>query len=111
MTASISFKFLFFGLMALAVAFEVFADVLFKKWAIENKNILLAIGLLIYFVGTIFWAFSLKYEFLSKAISIFTVLNLIVVVLVGVIMFKENLSLVNKIGIGLAILSVILVEI
>lgn len=111
MSASISFKFLFFGLMALAVAFEVVADVLFKKWAIESKNLLFIIGMLIYVVGTIFWAFSLKYEFLSKSISIFTVSNLIILVLAGVIIFKEDLSLINKIGIGLGILSVILVEI
>ena len=69
------------------------------------------IGLAFYFTGTVFWAVSLKYEFLSKAISVFTVLNLIAVVLVGVLMFKEDLSLLNKIGICLGVLSVILIEI
>jgi len=66
---------------------------------------------LIYFIGSVFWAISLKYEYLSKAISVFAVLNLIIVVLVGVLYFKEDLSLINKIGIGLGILSVILIEI
>ncbi len=104
-------KFIFFSLIILAVALEVVGDVFFKKWAIDSKTPLLYAGLLIYFIGTIFWAISLKYEFLSKAISIFTILNLIVVVLVGVLYFKEDLSLINKIGIGLGILSVILIEI
>lgn len=90
--------------------FEVVADILFKKWSIENKNILLAIGLAIYFVGTIFWAVSLKYEHLSKAIAVFTILNLVILVLAGIILFKENLSLANKIGIILGILSIILIE-
>ena len=62
-------------------------------------------------IGTVFWAVSLKYEFLSKAISVFAVLNLIVLVLVGVVLFKEDLSFINKIGIGLGVLSVILIEI
>lgn len=104
------YKFIFFGLIILAVGLEIFADILFKKWAIDSKNYLLAVGLGIYFIGTVFWAISLKYEHLSTAISIFTILNLIVIVLVGVIYFKEDLSLINKFGIGLGILSVILME-
>ena len=45
------------------------------------------------------------------AISVFTVLNLVIVVLVGVVYFKEDLSFINKIGIGLSVLAIILVEI
>lgn len=103
-------KYLFLLLVTLAVALEVIADVLFKKWAIENKNYLLTVGLAIYMVGTAFWAYSLRYEYLSKAISVFAVLNLIILVLVGVLFFKEDLSTTNKIGVILGIVSVILIE-
>ena len=68
-------------------------------------------GLSLYIVGTTFWAYSLKYGHLSKAISIFAILNLIILVLIGVFVFKEDLSLTNKIGIILGIISVILIEI
>ncbi len=111
MVSALQIKLLFFGLILLAILFEVFGDILFKKFALQNKNYFLIIGLIIYFIGTFFWAVSLKYESLSKAISIFTILNLIAVVLVGVLMFKENLSLINKIGIFLGVLSIILIEI
>jgi len=111
MLSESNIKLIFFCLIIIAVIFEIFADILFKKWSIENKNILLAIGLIIYIVGTLFWAFSLKYGLLSKAAAIFTVLNLIILVLVGVIYFKENLSLINKVGIALGIVSIILIEI
>jgi len=111
MNSKIALKFIFFGLIALAVILEVVGDVFFKKWSIDNKNILLYLGLLIYFIGTLFWAVSLKYEYLSKAISIFTILNLIIITLIGVIYFKEDLSLINKVGIGIGILGVILIEI
>jgi len=107
---ALALKLTFFALLLAAVALEVIGDIFFKKWALENKNTLLVLGLIIYFLGTIFWAISLKYEFLSKAISVFTILNLIIVVSVGVILFKENLSLINKIGIGFGIISVILIE-
>ena len=40
-----------------------------------------------------------------------SILNLIIVVLVGVLYFNETLSLVNKIGIALGVLSLILIEI
>ncbi len=104
-------KLIFLVLVGLAVALEIVADVLFKKWSLESKNLLLIVGLAIYFAGTVFWAFSLKYEFLSKAISAFAVLNVIAIALVGVLFFKEDISLLNKIGIGLGALSLILVEI
>lgn len=111
MAIEIASKLIFFSMIILATALEVGGDIFFKKWAIGGKGLVLLIGLLAYFIGTIFWAISLKYEFLSKAISIFTILNLIVIILVGVIMFKEDLSLVNKIGMVLGVLSVILIEI
>ncbi len=38
-------KLIFFGLIGLAVALEVIADIFFKKWALENRNILLFAGL------------------------------------------------------------------
>jgi len=105
-----SVRLIFLSLIVLAVGLEVLGDIFFKKWSMNNKNLVLYVGLLIYFIGTIFWALSLKYEYLSKAISVFTIVNLIVVVLVGVLYFKEDLSLINKIGIGLGTLSVALIE-
>lgn len=96
--------------MLAAVILEVFADILFKRWSLESKNILLGVGLFFYLIGTMFWAVALKYEYLSKAVSVFTILNFILVILAGVIIFKEDLSLVNRAGIGLGIISVILME-
>ncbi len=100
----------FLILIALAVAFEVVADVLFKKWAMGNRALLLAAGLGLYFIGTIFWAISLRHDLLSRAITVFTVANLIAVVLVGVLVFGEQLTTIQKAGIGLGILSVLLLE-
>lgn len=101
---------LFFILIALAVAFEVVADVLFKKWAMENRGQLLAIGLALYFIGTVFWAISLRHDLLSRAVTVFTVVNLLAVVLAGVLIFGEQLTLLQKVGVGLGIISVLLLE-
>lgn len=103
-------KILFFALILLAVTLEVGGDIFFKKWSLENKNTMLMIGLFVYFIGSLFWAFSLKYDYLSRAITVFTVLNLIAVILVGVLYFNETLTLQNKIGILMGVLSIILIE-
>ncbi len=111
MTSETVLKTVFLVLVSLAAIFEASGDIILKKWAIDEKQFFFILGLIVYFAATVIWAFSLKYEFLSKAISIVTILNLIIVVLVGVLYFKEDLSLINKFGIGLGILSVILIEI
>lgn len=107
----ISPKLLFFVLVIIAAFLEVVGDVFFKKWSNGQGISLLIWGMLIYGLGTLFWVISLKYELLSKAISIFTVLNLISIVLIGVIFFQEDLSLINKLGILLGVVSVILLEV
>ncbi|MCX6718385.1 MAG: EamA family transporter [Candidatus Staskawiczbacteria bacterium] len=111
MSPQIILKISFFGLIITAVLLEVAADIFFKKWSIGNKNMFLLIGLLLYATGTVFWAFSLKYEFLSKSASIFTVLNLILIIFAGALFFGEKLSFINKIGIITGIISIILLEI
>jgi len=103
-------KITFFCLIILAVALEVFADVLFKKWANSNKLYFVIIGFIIYLAGTIFWAFSLKYEFISKAGAVFVLLNLIGLALVGLLIFKEHLSVLNWVGIFLGLISILLIE-
>ncbi len=101
---------LFLVLIVLAVVFETVADISFKFAHLANKQIWLWLGVGLYTIGTVIWAFSLRYELLSKAISVFTVLNLIAVILVGVLFFQEQLSLLNKVGIGLGVLAVILMQ-
>lgn len=103
-------KTIFFIFIIIAAALEVIGDVFFKKWSINNKNIIIIIGLIFYFLGSVFWAVSLKYEYISKAISVFFILNVVVIVLVGVLFFKEELNLMTKIGIVLGIISIGLIE-
>lgn len=104
-------KLLFYSLITLAAIFEGLGDVLLKKWSVSgNKHIFFVLGLVIYLIATVVWAFSLKHEFLSKSISIVTVLNTLFVVAVGVFYFKESLSWVNMLGIALAIVAIILIE-
>lgn len=110
MPSKIALKSIFFILVIVAAILEASGDVILKKWALSGKQTVFFLGVIVYFLATVIWAFSLKYEFLSKAISIITILNLIIVVLVGVLYFNEDLSLVNKIGILIGIVSVIMIQ-
>jgi multidrug transporter EmrE-like cation transporter len=101
--------FLFFILGA--VMLEALADVLFKYWSLNGKSVLFGAGLVFYTIGTLIWAYSIKLDYLARAISVFTVLNMVAIVLVAFVLFKEELSLVNKLGVALGIVSVILMQI
>lgn len=93
------YKKLFFrSCIIVGVALEIAADVFFKQWTQSHKTIFIVIGCVIYAIGTVLWAFSLKYELLSKAVIIFTLLNLIGVLIIGIGIFHEKLSLINKAG-------------
>jgi small multidrug resistance pump len=97
-------------LLLIAIFFEAVADVLFKEWSIDNKTFYLVAGLAIYFISTVGWAYSLRHNLLSKAITIFTVLNLLLVLLAGYFIFNERLSTLNKVGVVLGVISVILLQ-
>lgn len=103
-------KLIFFLILIFAVLLEVTGDFYFKKWSTQNKIGLIFLGFLFYTLGSLFWAASLKYELLSKAGLIFMILNIILITLMSIFYFNEQLSVANKIGIGLGIISIILLE-
>lgn len=107
----ISTKTLFFILVFVAALFEAIGDAVLKQWAIKSGKLLFGVGFGVYLLAIIVWAVTLKYEYLSKAISIVTILNLIIVILIGIFLFKEKLTLINTIGLGLGVVSVVLMSI
>ena len=75
---------LWFNLI-LGTLLEVVGDIFFKKhW--------LWWGMFFYTAGTFFWAYALRLGELSKLIVIFSVLNLVLAVFAGLIIFNEQLS-------------------
>ncbi len=104
-------KYFFILLVIIVSILEVIGDILFKEWIIKNNKYLLIIGIIAYLAATTFWAFSLKFQNLSKAVVIFGVLTVTIGVLVGVFLYKEPLTSVNIIGIILGLVSIFLLEI
>lgn len=104
-------KIFFTGWIIAVAVLEVMGDILFKEWTIQHKNYLLVLGVILYTAATIFWAFSLKHQSLSKAVVIFAVLTLVVGALVGVLFYKEELTVLNIVGVILGISSIVLLEV
>jgi len=81
---------------------EVVGDFFLKK---ENFSL----GLAIYFLGSYFWAICLKESELSRSIVLFTIVNLLAAIGIGILYFQETLTLKQWIGVGCAIASILLI--
>jgi len=103
-------KWIFLVVILIGTLLEVAGDVLFKTWANGSKRWALWAGFALYAAGSLGWAWSLKYESLSNAIVVFMVVNMLIAIAAGHLLFKEQLSPVNWAGIGLAIVSLVLCE-
>ena len=97
-------------LVFIGATVEVFADIFFKTWNDKGGNHLIVAGILLYLVGTGCWVSSLKYLTFTKSGVIFLLLSIIMLSLTGLLFFKDDLSIINKVGILLGIVSIIMVE-
>jgi len=98
-------------LVIIGAAIEVFADIFFKIWSDgKGGNYLIVTGVILYLIGTGCWVTSLKYETFTRSGVVFLLLNIILLSLTGLFFFKEDISTINKIGIILGIVSIIMVE-
>jgi multidrug transporter EmrE-like cation transporter len=100
----------FWVLLAGAVVLEAAGDVLFKMAHIESRTTFLVLGTILYLIAVVVWAFSLKYEMLSKAIALFSVLNAMAVIAAGFVLFGEQPSLLAKVGMVLGVVAVGLLQ-
>ena len=89
---------------------EALADIFFKIWNDKGDIYLIIIGTVLYLIGTGFWVISLRYESFTKSGTIFLLLNVILLSLIGSFLFKDNISLINRIGIAIGIVSIIMID-
>lgn len=105
-----SMKPLFYLFMVLTLAFDVLGDYAAKRWSLAPTNLMMAFVITAYAISGILWAISLKYGFLSKGTVLINVLNVMLMVGIGVAVFKESLTATNAIGIALGLLSIYLIS-
>ncbi len=98
-------------LIIIGASIEVFADIFFKIYNDKGGYHFILLGIFLYLIGTMCWVISLRYETFTKSGIIFLLLNIILLSLTGLFFFKDDLSIINKIGIILGIASIIMVKI
>jgi len=97
--------------LVLSAVFFAIGEFLSKKFALNPNTTLVIIILLTYSVGVLFWLPAiLQKNQLSIVGTMWSVLSLLTTVLIGVLIFKENLSLTGIIGIVFAVISIILLS-
>jgi multidrug transporter EmrE-like cation transporter len=93
---------MFWTLILIGGFLEVLGDYFFKKESYP-------IGLVAYLCGAVFWALSLRYESLSKAVILFGVTNALISVAIGIHWLEESLSFQQWMGVILGATAIALI--
>lgn len=97
---------LFIGGIALTIG-----DLIMKEWVLNNKLSFYLLGIFVYLIGLLFLSYSFKFENIAIASALFVIFNIITLLLFSYFYFKEPLSWQQLVGVGLAITSIIILEI
>ena len=96
--------------LALLIFFEAVADILSKEWALHGNWLRWTAAILGYVTANVFWLFALKDgSGLARGSIIFSVASAIVGALLGLVLYKEYLSGLQVAGVGLGIVSLVLI--
>ena len=81
-----------------------------KKWMLLNSLPTYLIGMFLYIIGLNFLVYTFKFKEIAVASVIFTIFNVLTLILAGKLFFDETLSPNKIIGIILALIAVIILE-
>ena len=98
-------------LMIGAGAFVTMGDFALGLWARGNQYQMFIIGIILNIIGIGFYAQTLRLEAIGVATAIFLGLNILLVSIMSVFMFNENLNLRQMVGMVVLVLSIFVIEI
>jgi multidrug transporter EmrE-like cation transporter len=99
-----------FILLAIGGLFLTAGDIVFKYYALGHKSVLYALGLGLYVVGLIFLVKTYETENIAVASAIFVLVNIATLAVASWFLFREPLGLFALIGLGLAAVAIIFLE-
>lgn len=96
--------------LALLILFELIADIFSKEWTLRGHWMLWTGAVLAYLTANIFWLFALRGGLgLARGGMIFAVACAILAVVLGIIFYKEETNIIQLVGMGIGIVSLILI--
>ncbi len=96
---------------ALTAAVTISGNITAKLWADNRKPVFLAITLVFYIASSIAFPLALKYGKLSVLNAFSTIFIFSLTTLAGFFLFKERLTFLQSLGLGLAFASIIFLTI
>lgn len=92
------------------IVFEGIADILTKNYSLHGGALYFAAAISAYVVANLFWIFSLRSGAgLARGAMIFSVGSAIIAVLLGLLLYRETVSIRSIVGIFLGIVSLVLI--
>ena len=86
-------------------------DVFMKKWVTVNSNWFYVVGMIIYIIALTMLAETFKSRNIAVASTIMVIVNVVTLAIVSWLYFKEAITLLQGIGMVLAVVAVVLMEI
>lgn len=85
-------------------------DLVMKEWVINGGPKIYCIGMVIYLFGMNFLAQSFRFKGIAVATALFVIFNLISLAVAGYLLYGEKLSSGQFLGIVLAVVAIVLLE-
>lgn len=96
--------------LSLLIIFELIADIFAKQWSLNRVTFLAICSLASYVIANTFWLFALKNgSGLARGAVIFSVLSAIIAVVLGIFLYKEQVTKTQAIGLILGLVSIALI--
>ena len=97
--------------LAILIFFELIADVLAKEWSLGNRSIFYAVlALVCYLLANSSWLIALKYgSGLARGAVVFSIASAILATIIGLVFYKESLTLVQMVGVFIGLVSLVLI--
>ncbi len=97
--------------LSILIFFEAIADILAKEWQGRGGVLFAALSLAGYLVANSFWLFALRNgSGLARGGIIFSVSSAVLATTIGVFLYQEAINPAHAAGIGLGILSIVLLS-
>lgn len=95
-----------FPLLVLVIL-EAVADIVSKTWQIKGLWYLAALALFTYLLANTFWLIALKNGAgLAKGAVLFSILSAILAIIIGVVLYKEEITNIQLIGLILGSIAI-----
>ena len=97
-------------LLIMSAASVVAGDFFAKYWSLHTRSIFFVLAVIGYLGSSFFYIPTLLKEGLVVTSVIWSVLSIVGFLLVGLIVFKETLNPLQSVGVGLGVLSLIILS-